>query len=209
MGTAANQPHPHLPRSLAVRGPGRPTSHQPAQSQGSRGATFRGRLAPPPGFLMWKLSLPRAAQLGGCGAASDLIPPGGVAETRPPGPHSRGKVRWGRGGPDWDRRMEPGKVSPAWPPTQMRKGGSGLTCFPKSLGNFRICVSKPRWLLGWLWPRAGEAPTSREKASFSGKVLSLRLRRPLCSALGRWAREGGVAPSSLWGGSPHLGKGVD
>ncbi|XP_070306814.1 uncharacterized protein [Odocoileus virginianus] len=58
---------------------------------------------------MWKLSLLRAAQPRACGAASDPIPRGGLAETRPPGPHSRGKVRQGRGGPDWDGWMQTGK----------------------------------------------------------------------------------------------------
>ena len=66
-----------------------------------------------------------------------------------------------------------------------------MTCFPRSLGNFRICVFKLWWLQGRLWPRAGEAPTSREKASFSGKVPSLPQRWALCSALGRWAWAGG------------------
>ena len=185
MARPQSQPHPHLPRSLAVRRPGYPTSHPLAQSQGSRGATLRGRLAPPPGLPMWKLSLLRAAQ-----PATRFLGRGsGDTPARSP---LSGKVRQGGGGPDWDGWMQTGKVSPAWPPAQMRKGGSGLTCFPRSLGDFRICVSKPRWLQGRLWPRAGEAPTSREKASFSGKVLSLRLRWPLCSAPGKWAREAGV-----------------
>ncbi|XP_043756542.1 uncharacterized protein LOC122692778 [Cervus elaphus] len=95
---------------VTTGGPKGQVQRWPAQSQGSRGATLRGCLAPPPGFLMWKLSLLRAAQPGGCDAASDPILRGGVAETRPPGPHSRGKVRQGRGGPDWDGWMQTGKV---------------------------------------------------------------------------------------------------
>ena len=92
-------------------------------------------------------------------------------------------------------------------PAQMRKGGSGLTCFSRSLGDFRICVSKSRWLLGRLWSPAGEAPTSREKASFSGKVLSLRLRWPLCSALRRWAREEGGGSQFIAGRVASSGEG--
>ena len=104
---------------------------------------------------------------------------------------------------DADREGEPGEA-----PGSNEEG----RVWPDLLsqGDFRICVSKPRRLQGRLWPRAGEAPTSREKASFSGKVLSLRLRWPLCSAPGTWAREAGVGGSQfIRGGSPPLGKSLN
>lgn len=77
----------------------------------------------------------------------------------------------------------------------------GVTsAFPGVQGTFTSVFLGPGGRSDGLWPQAGDMPTSRKKAGFPGKGLSLPRGWALCSALGsgfaKWGATGG--------GLPHL-----